>query len=55
MVIVLVGHGSSVVIIVEVEMVELFILESDMACAQKKSRYTSTHTSQVAAFTLQPA
>ena len=42
--IVLVGHGNSSVIVVEVQMVALFLV--DVACAQKSSRYVSTLTSQ---------
>ena len=42
--IVLVGHGNSAIIIVEVRMVALFLV--DVACAQKSSRYVSNCASQ---------
>ena len=42
--IVLVEHGNSAVIVAEAQMVALFLV--DVACAQKRSRYVSTLTSQ---------
>ena len=50
---VLVGHGTSDVIVVGVRMVGLFLVT--MACAQKLSRYVSTFNSQIVAFVLQSA
>ncbi len=48
--IVLVGCGDSAVVIVEVQMVLVGV-----ACAQKESRFVSTHISQVEASISHPA